>query len=200
MADLFSAAALFWASWSWLLFLVVLALLVIVGVLWSRGRQALAAAEADRARTVARLQDELAERQTQLAQQEESHRNALADLERDTAAARAALGVRAARSIARTVAVLSRDPLAAGHYDAVQAAFDDLVQEPGLTSLSFFDADGIVEVATDRKMLRTTVEDQADREAMASPEIVVGERAIYVPVMSFTGRLGTLRVGYDPAA
>jgi hypothetical protein len=198
MDETLAAVALFWATWSWLLFVVALAVLVAVGVAWWRGRRAARAAETEHARAVARLQNELSERQAALARTDDTHQAAVARLEAQEAAARGALVQRSARSVARAVAVLSRDALAAGQYDAVQAAFDDLVQEPGLTSLTFFDATGQALVATDRKLLRSAAEDPADREALARSEITVGERAVYVPVMGFTDRLGTLRVGYDP--
>jgi hypothetical protein len=197
MAEAVSAVGLFWATWSWLLFVVVLVALVAVGVDWRRRRAAAGVAETEHAQAIARLQNELNDRQAALARSDQTNQEALARLEAELAATRSALVVRGARSIARSAAVLSRDALAGGRYDAVQVAFDDLVQEPGLTSLTFFDPEGQALVATDRKILRSPAVDPADREALAKSEIAVDERAVYVPVMSFTDRLGTLRVGYD---
>ncbi|HEV8636275.1 MAG TPA: hypothetical protein VG370_18795 [Chloroflexota bacterium] len=197
MAEALSAVGLVWATWSWLLLVVALAALVAVAVGWWRGRRASRAADTEHAQAVAHLQNELNQRQATLAQGDANHREAIARLEAELTATRSALVVRSVRSVARALAVLSRDALAGRHYDAVQTAFDDLVQEPGLTSLTFFDPDGQALVATDRKILHASAEDPADREALARIEITVDARAVYVPVMSFTERLGTLRVGYD---
>jgi hypothetical protein len=199
MSETLSAVALFWATWSWLLFVVALAALVVVGVAWWRGRRASRAAETEHARAVAHLRNQLNECETAIARKDETHEAAHARLDAQGAAARSALVLRSTRSVARALAVLSRDALAAGHHDAVQAAFDDLVQEPGLTSFTFFDPTGQALVATDRKILRSSTDDPADREALAKDDITVDQRAVYVPVMSFTDRLGTLRVGYDAA-
>ncbi|HEY3082272.1 MAG TPA: hypothetical protein VGM69_20495 [Chloroflexota bacterium] len=196
MAETSSAVGLFWATWSWLLFAVALVVLVAVAVAWWRGRRASREADGEHAQALAHLQNELNQRQAALAQKDQDYQAAVARLEAELTATHSALVVRGTRSIARSLAVASRDALAGRHYDAVQTAFDDLVQEPGLTSLTFFDPDGQVLVATDRKILRSSAEDP-DREALAKSEITVDGRAVYVPVMSFTERLGTLRVGYD---
>src|SRR5919204_4548926 len=101
MAEALSAVGFFWATWSWLLFVVVLVALVAVGVDWWRRRAAAGVAETEHARAVAGLQNELNEQRAALDRSDQTNQEALARLAAELAATRNALVVRGARSIAR---------------------------------------------------------------------------------------------------
>jgi hypothetical protein len=103
-------------------------------------------------------------------------------------------------SMARSMAVLSRQAMDTGQFEFLQESLDDLVREPGVLSITILDPDQIAIVATDRKVLGAAVTSADAAQAVSAQEPTISPGKIYFPIMGFTRRLGTLRLQYDPEA